>query len=48
MTEKIQTEEDKLDEILEDIFKELEIKLPWEGDFDEFMSDPNNALDFDK
>ena len=40
--------EEKLSEILDEIYEELGLDTPWEGDFDEFMSNPDNALDFDK
>ena len=38
---------DTLGETLMEIFEELDIPLPWTGDFDEFMSDPNNCLVFE-
>ena len=43
--------ENKTDEeingVLHDFFKENNISLPWEDDFDSFMSDKNNSLKFD-
>lgn len=38
--------EQEINNILKDAYKQLHIKLPWEGDFDEFMSDKNNRLVF--
>ena len=38
--------EEILYEAMERLEKEGIIKRPWKGDFDEFMSDPNNRLDF--
>lgn len=39
--------EEELNIILIDFFKKMNIKLPWEGDFDEFMSNKNSTLIFD-
>lgn len=40
-------EPDKLGETLIEIFDELDIPLPWSGDFDEFMGNPDNCLVFE-
>ncbi len=37
----------ELNEILHKTFERLDIKLPWQGDFNEFMSDKNNKLIFE-
>ena len=39
--------EEELNAILVNTFEELGIKKPWEGDFDEFMSDKSNYLVFE-
>jgi hypothetical protein len=39
-------DDEELDGILMNAFETLAIPTPWEGDFDEFMSDPNNKLVF--
>ena len=39
--------EEELNAILVNTFEELGIKKPWEGDFDEFMSDKSNYLLFE-
>lgn len=40
------TSEEKMNNLLLDSFKEQGITLPWEGDFDEFMSNKNNKMVF--
>lgn len=40
-------DDDELHEILLDTFEEFGIPLPWEGDFDDFMGNPDNCLVFD-
>ena len=40
--------EEELDNALSKLFKKNNISDPWEGDFDDFMSDPDNCLDFSK
>lgn len=42
------SKDEKLNKALHEIFEDLGLELPWDGDFDEFMSDPKNTLDFDK
>ncbi len=39
-------DEDELHEVLIWAYEDLSLPLPWVGDFDEFMSDPNNRLIF--
>ena len=39
--------DDDLHEILLDTFEEFGISLPWDGDFDEFMGNPDNCLIFE-
>ena len=39
--------EEELNKVLMITMKELDIDLPWEGDFDEFMSNKNNRLVFE-
>lgn len=39
-------DEEALAEILDTAFKAMEIPVPWSGDFDEFMSNPDNRLKF--
>lgn len=43
----LQADDEELHEILMDTFEEFGISLPWEGDFDEFMGNAENALVFD-
>lgn len=38
--------EEELSKVLTEGFAELDIRLPWTGDFDEFMSDPSSKLTF--
>lgn len=38
--------DEELNEVLKDAVDDGVIKKPYEGDFDEFMSNPNNRLDF--
>lgn len=38
---------DELHELLQETFEELDIDIPWVGDFDDFMSNPENCLEFD-
>ena len=38
--------EEELSQILTAAYAERGIPLPWEGDFDDFMSDPSNRLVF--
>lgn len=38
--------EDEMNKILLSAYKSLDIKIPWEGDFDTFMSNKNNRLVF--
>jgi len=40
-------DDDNLNEILTSLYKDLDLPLPWEGDFDDYMSDPNNSLVFE-
>ena len=40
-------DDDELHEILLDTFEEFGIPLPWDGDFDDFMGNPDNCLMFD-
>lgn len=48
ITQKILTSnDDELHDNLIDIFEENDVPLPWDGDFEEFMSNPNNCLVFD-
>lgn len=37
----------KLNEYLKEVLKNMNSKLPWIGDFDEFMSNRNNCLIFE-
>lgn len=39
-------DEDELHEVLVAAYEDLSLPLPWVGDFDEFMSNPNNRLVF--
>ena len=39
-------DEEELNQILLGAYKELEINLPWTGDFDSFMGNKNNRLVF--
>jgi len=39
-------DDEELDSILSAVFESLAITAPWSGDFDEFMSNPNNKLKF--
>lgn len=39
-------DEDDLHEVLVAAYEDLSLPLPWVGDFDEFMSNPNNRLVF--
>lgn len=39
--------DDDLHDILVEMYEEFELSTPWEGDFDSFMSDPNNFLVFE-
>ena len=43
----VNADEDSLNALLLDYFKREGIPLPWEGDFDEFMSNKSNHLKFD-
>lgn len=43
----INADEDTLNKILLEYFEREGISLPWEGDFDEFMSNKSNHLKFD-
>lgn len=38
--------EEELNNVLDEAVKDGTIEEPYEGDFDEFMSNPNNVLDF--
>lgn len=38
--------EEELNELLLNMYQQMGLKLPWKGDFDTFMSDRNNRLDF--
>lgn len=40
-------DDDNIHELLLDMFEEYGISLPWEGDFDDFMGNPDNCLVFD-
>lgn len=40
-------DEESLNKYLIDIYNELCIPIPWKGDFNEFMSDKNNTLEFE-
>lgn len=40
-------DENELNSILVGFYKEMKIKLPWEGDFDSFMKDKNSVLIFE-
>lgn len=40
-------DEDELNRFLKDAIERMEIKLPWQGDFDSFMGNKNNALVFE-
>ena len=40
-------DDNELHEILIATFEELELPLPWEGDFDDFMNNPQNSLVFE-
>lgn len=40
-------DENELNSILLGFYKEMKIKLPWEGDFDSFMKDKNSVLVFE-
>ena len=37
---------EELDRVLTESVEDGVIKDPWDGDFDEFMSNPNNSLHF--
>ena len=39
-------DEEELDRILANAFETLDIPVPWDGDFDTFMGNPNNKLKF--
>ena len=43
----LRANDDELHDILLDTFEEFDIPLPWEGDFDDFMGNPDNCLVFD-
>lgn len=43
----VKLNDDELHDKLIEIFDELGLETPWDGDFDEFMSNPNNQLHFD-
>lgn len=43
----LKADDDELHEILINVFEEFGIPLPWEGDFDEFMGNPDNCLMFE-
>lgn len=36
----------QLSAVLEEIYREMDIEMPWEGDFDEFMSDRSKRMTF--
>lgn len=40
----LNADDDELSEVLNDMLAECDITLPWEGDFDEFMDNPNKCL----
>ena len=40
-------DENELNSILVGFYKEMKIKLPWQGDFDSFMKDKNSVLIFE-
>ena len=42
------SDENERNRMLKDAYEKMGSPFPWEGDFDEFMSDPNNCLDFSK
>ena len=39
-------DDEELDSVLTAAFEALAIPAPWNGDFDEFMGNPNNKLKF--
>ena len=39
-------DDEELDGVLTDAFATLSIPVPWDGDFDEFMGNPDNKLKF--
>lgn len=39
--------DDELHHILLDTFEEFDVPLPWDGDFDDFMDNPDNCLVFE-
>ena len=43
----LRANDDELHDILLDTFEEFGIPLPWDGDFDDFMGNPDNCLVFD-
>ena len=43
----LKADDDELHELLLDTFEEFGIPLPWDGDFDDFMGNPDNCLVFD-
>lgn len=43
----LKANDDELHELLLDTFEEFGIPLPWDGDFDDFMGNPDNCLVFD-
>lgn len=43
----LKADDDELHKILINVFEEFGIPLPWEGDFDEFMGNPDNCLMFE-
>ena len=43
----IAANDDELRDLLLNVFEEFGIPLPWEGNFDDFMSNPDNCLVFD-
>ena len=38
--------EQELNDLLLSVYKVFDIKIPWEGEFDYFMGNPNNHLAF--
>lgn len=43
----INAEDDEIHDILFDLFREFDISVPWQGEFNEFMGDESNSLIFE-
>ena len=41
------TSDDELNDALVEVFEEYNISFPWAGNFDTFMGDSSNTLNFD-